>query len=269
MKLLVDFVMIGIFDSGIGGLTVVRAILDQMPGYDIIYFGDTARAPYGSKSPEIINGYALQNTKFLLNKGAKIIVMACNTASSVANESMVKRIDMPLFEVITPTVDLSFKTRKNLRIGVIGTRATVKSGIYKKKIKEINPDATVYSVACPLLVPLVEEGWLEEPETAMIIKKYLHPLKLKQINALILGCTHYPVLKNIIKEIIGEGVDIADSSLAVAWKIKAFLKKHPKTDQTLSKNGKCRIFLSDITKQIESTASVVLNRNIYLEHIKI
>jgi glutamate racemase len=261
--------MIGIFDSGIGGLTVVRAILDQLPGYDLIYLGDTARAPYGSKSSKTIIDYAFQNTEFLLNRGAKIIVIACNTASSIAYERISESFNLPLFEVITPTIDLLFNKNDRRRIGVIGTRATVKSGIYQRKIKEINPEAKVYSKACPLLVPLVEEGWLEEHETPMIVKKYLYPLKVRKIDTLILGCTHYPLLTNTIREEIGEGVEIVDSSLAVACKIKSYLKRYPQTDEILSKNSECQIFVSDITKQIRITANIALKKTIYLKSIKV
>jgi len=261
--------MIGIFDSGIGGLTVVKSIVEQLPGYDIIYFGDTARTPYGNKSPETVVNYALENTDFLLSKGAKIIVMACNTASSVAMERMTGKYDIPIFEVITPAVELSIKTSDKLRIGIIGTRATVKSGIYEKKIKGVNPGARVYSVACPLFVPLVEEGWLKKPETRMIVKKYLHPLKVRQINTLILGCTHYPLLKNIIRHKIGKRVKIIDSSIAVTEKIKDFLTNYPEIDKKLGKNGKSEFFVSDVTEQFEKTARTVLGKNIFLKQTKI
>ncbi len=261
--------MIGIFDSGIGGLTVVRSLMEHLPGYDIIYFGDTARTPYGSKSPETLVGYALENTEFLLNRGAKIIVMACNTASSVAAESLVERFDIPIFEVITPAAEISIKTSRKLRIGVIGTRATIKSGIYEKKIKAMNPEAKVYSAACPLLVPLVEEGWLKKPETAMIIKKYLHPLKVRQIDTLILGCTHYPLLKDKIQRKIGKRVSVIDSSIAVAEKVKDFLENHTEIDNLLTKNGEFRLFVSDVTDQFEKTARTTLKRNVLLEHVKI
>ncbi|MBW2012039.1 MAG: glutamate racemase [Deltaproteobacteria bacterium] len=259
--------MIGIFDSGLGGLTVVRAIMDRLPGYDIIYFGDTARTPYGSKSPETVTRYARQNTDFLLNKGANIIVMACNTASSVATETIINSYDIPIFEVITPAVKLSLKTSKKLHIGIIGTRATITSGIYEKKIKKINPDARVYSAACPLLVPLVEEGWLKKPETRMIVKKYIHPLKVRQIDTLILGCTHYPLLKNIIQQKIGKKVNIIDSSITAAESVKDFIAKNPDIDKILDKKGESRFFVSDITKQFEKTAKVILNQKILLEHV--
>jgi len=259
--------MIGIFDSGIGGLTVVRALMEQVPGYDIIYFGDTARTPYGSKSPETVIRYAIENTDFLLEKGVEIIVMACNSASSVATVSLVGKYNIPIFEVITPAVELSVQRSKKMYIGVIGTRATVQSGIYEKKILEINPEARVYSAACPLLVPLVEEGWLKKPVTSMIVKKYLHPLKVRQIDTLILGCTHYPLLKNIIQNKIGKRVNIIDSSVGVAEKVKNFLKTNKDVENKLSKNGKFRLFVSDVTQQFAKTAKAVLKRNVKLEKV--
>ncbi len=259
--------MIGIFDSGIGGLTVVRAIMDELPGYDIIYFGDTARTPYGTKSGQTVIDYAVQNTQFLINQGAKAIIMACNTASSVATDTLKKNFTLPIFEVITPAVNRALKETKKSVIGVIGTRATISSGIYEKKIKEQNPDARVYCAACPLLVPLVEEGWLKKPETRQIVKKYLHPLKTKQIDTLILGCTHYPILKSIIQHKIGKRVRIISSSTAVAEQIKNFLLSSPGIDRKLAKNGKSDFFVSDLTPQFEKTAKSVIRQPIHLKHI--
>ncbi|MBT8352035.1 MAG: glutamate racemase [Deltaproteobacteria bacterium] len=259
--------MIGIFDSGIGGLTVVKALMEQVPGYDMIYFGDTARTPYGSKSPETVMRYAIENTAFLLEKGVKMIVVACNSASSVAPESLVEKYSIPIFEVITPAVELCVKTSKKMVIGVIGTRATVKSGIYEKKILEINPEVRVYSAACPLLVPLVEEGWFKKPVTSMIVKKYLHPLKVRQIDTLILGCTHYPLLKKIIQNKIGKRVNLIDSSAGVAKKVRDFLKKNKEVENKLGKSGKFELFVSDITRQFEKTAKAVLERNVTLKKI--
>jgi len=259
--------MIGIFDSGIGGLTVVRAIMDELPGYDIIYFGDTARTPYGNKSSSTVIEYSLQNTEFLINQGAKMIVMACNTASSVAYDALKEKFNLPIHEVITPAVNCALDVTKKSIIGVIGTRATISSGIYEKKIKEKNPDAKIYSAPCPLLVPLVEEGWLKKPETRMIVKKYLHPLKTKQIDTLILGCTHYPVLKSIIQHKAGKRVRIIDSSIAIAQQIKTFLTSSPETDRELSKNANSTFFVSDITPQFEKTAKSVIRQHITLKHV--
>jgi glutamate racemase len=261
--------MIGIFDSGIGGLTVVKSLMEELPGYNMIYFGDTARTPYGSKSPETVVRYALENTDFLLKQGAKLIVMACNTASSVAADRVAENYDIPIFEVVTPATEQAVKISNTLTIGVIGTRATVKSGIYEHKIMALKPDAKVYSAACPLLVPLVEEGWMKKPETVMIIKKYLHPLKVRQIDTLILGCTHYPLLKDKIQRKIGKRVHIIDSSIAIAENVKFFLDAHPEVDKQLSKNNAFRLFVSDITEQFEKTARATLKRNVHLEHVEL
>ncbi len=261
--------MIGIFDSGLGGLTVVRSIMKHLAGYDIIYFGDTARTPYGTKSRETVIRYAHQNTEFLLDNGANIIIIACNTASSVATDSILEKYNVPIFEVISPAVELSLKMSKKYRIGVIGTRATIKSGIYEKKIKDQNAEAKVYSYPCPLLVPLVEEGWLAKPETRMIVKKYLLPLKTRQIDTLILGCTHYPLLKKIIQQKIGKRVTIIDSSIAVAGKVKEYFENNPGADKILTRNGKTRFFVSDVTEQFEKIAKSTLYQNVQLEHVKI
>lgn len=261
--------MIGIFDSGIGGLTVVRALMDELPEYDMIYFGDTARTPYGNKSANTVIQYALQDTEFLIKQGAKLIVMACNTASSVATEAVKASYDLPVYEVITPAVNCSLAATKKSVIGVIGTRATIGSGIYEKKIREKDPGAKVFSAPCPLLVPLVEEGWTQKPETRMIIKKYLSPLKQKQIDTLILGCTHYPVLKTIIARKIGKRVAIIDSSRAVAREIRLFLARNPFIDQGLSKNGTTEFYVSDVTPQFRKTASAVVHRPIELKSVSL
>jgi len=227
--------MIGIFDSGVGGLTVVRALMRRLPDQDMVYFGDTARTPYGTKSRETVIGYAVENTEFLLEKGADIIIMACNSASSVATETLREKFDVPVFEVITPAVDMAINISVSYRIGVIGTRATVNSGIYEKKITREKPEARVFSVPCPLLVPLVEEGWFEKPETRMIVKKYLHPLKTKQIDTLILGCTHYPILKKLIMSKVGKKVTIIDSSTAVTEMVNDYLEKMPDVEKNPQK----------------------------------
>jgi glutamate racemase len=260
--------MIGIFDSGIGGLTVVKSVMEKIPGYDIIYFGDTARTPYGTKSADTVIKYTLENIDFLLKHGAKIVVMACNTASSVATHRVAETFDVPIFEVVTPATEQAVNMSVKSVVGVIGTRATISSGIYERKIKNLKPDAKVYSVACPLLVPLVEEGWMNKPETMMIIKKYLLPLKVRQIDTLILGCTHYPLLKEKIQRKIGKRVTVIDSSVAVAEKVKFFLDAHPEIDGRLGKNDAFRVFVSDITEQFEKTAGITLKRKVFLEHVK-
>jgi glutamate racemase len=261
--------MIGIFDSGVGGLTVVRAILEEIPGYDIVYFGDTAHTPYGTKSSETVVGYTIKNIEFLLSQGARIIVIACNTASSVATAEVLERFSVPIFEVITPAVERALHISKNFNFGVIGTRATVTSRIYEKKIMEKQPQARVYSVACPLLVPLVEEGWLSKPETSMIVKKYLLPLKIRQIDTLILGCTHYPLLKKVIQRKIGRRVQLIDSSISVSGSVRTFLARNAEVDQQLGQNGKLMLFVSDMTDQFQKIAEMTLNADVTLKCVKL
>jgi glutamate racemase len=261
--------MIGIFDSGIGGLTTVKAIMKKLPGYDIVYFGDTARTPYGTKSCGTVINYSLENSKLLMEKGAKLIIMACNTASSVATEKVKENFDVPVFEVISPAVKRALSESRKKQIGIIGTRGTIKSKVYEKMINEIDPSAKVYSTPCPLLVPLVEEGWVNKPETAMIVKKYIHPLKVRQIDTLVLGCTHYPVLKDIIQRKAGKRVKLIDSAEAVTDEVTLFLKENPEFEKTLGKNGKTDFFVSDITDQFKITARDIIKKRIELKHIEI
>jgi glutamate racemase len=202
--------MIGVFDSGIGGLTVIRALIERNPAYDLIYFGDTARAPYGNKNPETIARYAIENIGFLINQGSTLIVMACHAASATVTAGLIRdKFDLPVLEVIPPAVAHALQVTRHFKIGIIGTRATIQSGMHAKKISAINAAASVFSVACPLLVPLVEEGWLKKPETASIVKKYLLALKVRQIDTLILGSTHYPMLKGLIQRKIGQRVHVS------------------------------------------------------------
>jgi glutamate racemase len=258
-----------VFDSGIGGLTVVKALKLHLPDYDILYFGDTARTPYGTKSPETVLHYAIEDAEILLRKGAQMLVVACNTASSVAAGALKKRFDVPILDVISPAVKMAVSDPKRTRVGVIGTRATVNSGIYEDKIKAIRPEMKLYGQPCPLLVPLVEEGWLKKGETRRIVKKYLHPLKLKQIDILILGCTHYPLLKQIIQTKIGKGVKIIDSSEALSDSVMEFLRHNPHVDSRLRKDGTCEFYVSDVTEQFQKIAKTILKTAVRLEHIKL
>jgi glutamate racemase len=225
--------MIGIFDSGIGGMTVARAVEQLLPDYSLVYFGDIARTPYGSKSAATIIDYSLRNTEFLLEKGAEIIIIACNSASSVATEALRREFQVPIIEVITPAADKAIATTRNGRIGVIGTRATIRSGIYEQTICGRHPDFHVFSEACPLLVPLVEEGWTNKQETKTIIRRYLHPLKDKQIDTLVLGCTHYPLLAPLIQARAGRRVTLIDSSVETAKYVRDLL-----TDRPLAMDGR-------------------------------
>lgn len=255
--------MIGIFDSGIGGLTVVKEIFQHLPEYQTVYFGDTARTPYGNKSKETIIKYAIQDTEFLLQKGAKIIVVACNTASAVAADELKKKYtDIPIFEVITPAVAKATKVTKNKRIGVIGTRATINSHIYEDKIKSVKNGFKIISKPCPLFVPLVEENWIKKPETKTIAKKYLYPLKLQQIDSLILGCTHYPLLKNIIQEKIGKKVTLIDPAEQVTLQIKQYLADNPDLEKILKKNNQPEFYFSDIAPHLAQLAQNWLEQKI-------
>ncbi|UCH21049.1 MAG: glutamate racemase [Deltaproteobacteria bacterium] len=257
--------MIGVFDSGIGGLTVLKALMESIPDYDFIYFGDTARAPYGSKSPKTVITCTLQNIEFLVNLGAKVVVLACHTVASLATDSVSARYDMPIFDVITPAVKHAIKTSRYQRIGIIGTRATTMSAAYEKKIHAENPNAKVYSAACPLLVPLIEESWHKKPETRMIVKKCLHPFKVRQIDTLILGCSYYGLLTRMIRTKIGKRVSLIDPSSCLADVVKAFLARHREVDELLSKNSYLRLILSDLTPQIEKLAGTILQRNVRIE----
>ena len=251
--------MIGIFDSGIGGMTVARAIEQLLPDHPLIYFGDIARTPYGPKSPETIIKYSIRNTEFLLEKGAKLIIIACNSASSVATETLRQRFQVPIIEVISPAVDKAVKISKSGRIGVIGTRATVTSNVYQHKIQKSEPDFEVFSMACPLLVPLVEEGWLNKRETKMIIRRYLHPLKDKQIDTLVLGCTHYPLLTDLIQARIGKRVRLIDSSIETAHYAKEYLENHPQLVPQQA-DASHTYYTSDSTETARKVATRIFNR---------
>ena len=260
--------MIGVFDSGIGGLTVVQALMAHLPGFDITYFGDTARTPYGSKSRQTVIRYAVENTEFLLSRKARAIVVACNTASSFATDILRERFQVPIFEVITPAAELAVaQTRKGV-IGIIGTRATVNSGIYPRVIQSLRPGSRIHAQACPLLVPLVEEGWLKRPETAMIVKKYLRPLKVRQIDTLILGCTHYPLLKAMIQTKAGRRVRVIDSSGGVAAAVAAHARRYTAEAANWSQTDAHRFFVSDATPHFETIARGILKRPIRLERIQ-
>lgn len=260
--------MIGIFDSGVGGMTVARAIEHLCPDLPLVYFGDIARTPYGSKSPDTIIRYSRFNTDFLLEQGAELIVVACNSASSAAADALRFHYSVPVLDVITPATIKAAELSGAGRIGIIGTRATVKSGIYPQRIREIRPDAKVFSQACPLLVPLVEEGWLNKRETKMILRGYLHPLRLKKIDTLVLGCTHYPLLKQLIGPRIGNQVRLIDSSVEMALHVQAYLDAHPELKERLrGKGGASRFYVSDCTEAVEQMAARIFGRPLELQTI--
>ncbi|MEN0057949.1 MAG: glutamate racemase [Bdellovibrio sp.] len=209
---------IGVFDSGIGGLTVLKELALQFPQENFLYLGDTARLPYGSKSPQTIRKYSEQNIQFLQRQKVKALVIACNTASTQMVENEID--GLPLYNVIAPGSRRALELSTGLRIGVLGTRATIGSQAYTKKILELNPQAQVFDQACPLFVPLAEEGWDSDPVTNLIVFRYLSPLLQNHIDTLILGCTHYPILKNSIARVTGSSIELVDSGEAIAQWLK-------------------------------------------------
>ncbi len=260
--------MIGIFDSGVGGLTVAREMMRRLPVYDFIYFGDTARTPYGTKGGETITRYALEDARILIDRGAKIIVIACNTVSATAVEALRGAFpDIPIFEVIAPAVAKAIETTRNKKIGVIGTNATVGSGVYERLLLERAKQVKVFSKSCPLFVVLAEEGWFEERETKMIARRYLHDLKTKNIDTLILGCTHYPLLKDVIARRMGRGVRLVDSAEEVVGVLQNFLKSEQARNLQLGKNGKRSFLVSDKSERFESIAEAFLGECVSLEKI--
>lgn len=214
---------IGVFDSGVGGLTVAREIMRQLPGEDLVYFGDTARVPYGSKSKNTVLKYSRQIVRFLRTKDVKAIVVACNTASALALDDIAAEINIPIIGVVKPGAKMAVETTKTGNVGVIGTESTIKSGIYNDYIRELNPDITVVSKACPLFVPLVEEGLIEDRVTDDIVARYLQEMKEYRVDALVLGCTHYPLIRNTIKRFMGESVHLVNPAFETAKSLKELL----------------------------------------------
>ncbi|MFA5411161.1 MAG: glutamate racemase [Candidatus Omnitrophota bacterium] len=214
---------IGVFDSGVGGLTVVKELIRQLPSEDIVYFGDTARVPYGIKSRETVIRFSIENILFLLKQEVKLICVACNTVSSLALPVIKHHFRVPLVGVISPGVREAVYATQNKRIGVIGTAGTIKSGAYEQQIKQLDPLVKVTAKACPLFVPLAEEGWLSGDVVLKVARTYLEPLKKSKVDTVILGCTHYPLLKPVIKQALGNGVTLIDSAKQVAMEVKKIL----------------------------------------------
>jgi len=250
---------IGIFDSGVGGLTVVKEVMKVLPNEEIIYFGDTARVPYGSKSKETVTKFSSQIIKFLMSKNVKAIIIACNTVSSNCYYELVKQFDIPIIEVVTPGVESCVKYTKNNIVAVIGTEATIRSGAYEKRLKEMKPEIVVYSKACPLFVPLAEEGWINGQITEMIAKKYLDEIVVKRIDSIVLGCTHYPLLKDCIAKVVGKDVKIVNPAVATAQKMKDFLYKNDMLN--CNKNNENAFYVSDNYTKFNLMCNLALNKN--------
>jgi len=217
---------IGIFDSGVGGLTVLKELRHILPEEDLIYLGDTARVPYGSRSPKTVIRYSERNTEFLVKRGIKLLVVACNTSSSVSLDLLRSKNTIPVIGVIEPGAKKALELTKNGIIGVIGTEATIRSQAYQEAIKKLAQGKKVQVIgqACPLLVPLVEEGWVDDPITREVVQRYLNPLIKMKIDVLVLGCTHYPLLEKVIREVVGEGVTLINSAKETAEEVKKVLE---------------------------------------------
>lgn len=255
---------IGIFDSGLGGLTVMKEIVNQLPDENIVYFGDTGRVPYGTKSNETIRKYAREDANFLLKKNVKAIIAACGTVSAVAPD-IANLLPVPFFEMISPAAEAAVKATRNNKIGIIGTPATVKSNAHKNKILSLLPSAEIYAAECPLFVPLVEEGFTSGYLPEKVAEKYLLPLKAQNIDTLILGCTHYPLLYNIIADIMGSGVTLINPAEDLSVNIKNSLKAKNMLNNC---KGVHNYFLSDITVTFESTAKNLLGKVINSDFVK-
>lgn len=256
---------IGVFDSGIGGLTVASAIREVLPNEQLIYFGDTAHLPYGDKSPEAIKYYSLKITKFLIDQGCKAIVIACNTASSLAYQDLQQFMGdrLPIYSVIDPVIDYMVKAGKYKRIGVIATKATIESDIYSLKIHALAPDIEVQSLATPLLVPMIEEGFFNNSISNTVINNYLSSPKLNGIDSLILGCTHYPLIRDEIARYYKQPIDIIDNAEIVAHYLKNDLKnKHLLNTGT---RGEYQFYVSDYTRSFEESTRIFFKDKINLQ----
>lgn len=242
--------MIGIFDSGYGGMTILKPLIELLPQYDFLYLGDNARAPYGNHSAELISQFSDQAVKYFFDRGVTLIIFACNTASSVALQNIQQEYlngkdekNRKILGVLIPVAEKAVSVTKNKKVGVVGTRATIDSRTYEKEIAKLDSSVSVYSQACPLLVPFIEEGWHHKPEAVSILKKYLRPLKSNNIDTLILGCTHYPFMKNHFQKIMGKKVKILLSGEITAQSLKDYLERHPDIESKIGKN-KNRQFLT-------------------------
>ena len=251
---------IGVFDSGLGGISVVRAIIDLLPHEHLIYFGDTARVPYGSKSEDTVIRFAHQISSFLREKQVKMIVVACNTASAVALQSLQQSFSIPIVGVIEPGSEAAVKSSKYKRIGVIGTASTIRSGAYRAAIRALDPEIEVMDQACPLLVPLVEEDWPHDGVVTQVLESYLDIFKTHKPDSLILGCTHYPYLKSIIQKVMGPSVHLVDSGEETATRVKKVLQDMDLLNHGNGDPGRHKFYVSDFPQKFEETASRFLGR---------
>ncbi len=254
---------IGVFDSGVGGLTVAREIMRNLPNEKIVYFGDTARVPYGTKSKATVLRYSRQIVRFLRTQEVKAIVVACNTATALALDDIEKELDIPIVGVVRPGARVAVETTRNKRIGVIGTEATINSHIYRTYIQHMDPEVSVFGKPCPLFVSLVEEGWIKDPITEAVARRYLAELQEKDIDTLILGCTHYPLLRSMVGRIMGEGVTLVNPAYETAQALKRLLREQGLTsDGTEDEEFPYRFFVSDAAEKFSRFATSILPYNV-------
>jgi glutamate racemase len=238
---------IGIFDSGVGGLTVAQQVMQALPHEHLIYFGDTARYPYGTKSAETVRSYAIENSEFLADKGIKLLVAACNSAAAVALDDLRERFDFPVIGVVEPGAQAAVRQTRNGKVGVIGTEATIASGAYTRALRSRRPELEIYTRSCPLFVPLAEEGWIDNDIARAVARTYLTALKRSRIDTLVLGCTHYPLLAGVIGAIIGRGVTLVDSARTTADSVRETLRKSGLARR--SGRGSVTFFVSDVPER--------------------
>jgi glutamate racemase len=251
---------IGVFDSGVGGLTVLHQLAELLPHEHLIYLGDTARYPYGTKSADTVRRYALENTEFLADKGIKMLVVACNTAAAVALDTLAERFDIPVVGVIEPGARQAVKQTRNRKIGVIATEGTIASGSYTRTLRQLSPDLEIYTRACPLFVPLAEEGWTDNEIAQRTAQLYLTSLKRSGIDTLLLGCTHYPLLAPIIGGVMGDGVTLVDSARTTAVAVREALVRYGLTRR--SGGGSLSFFVTDVPDRFIKVGSRFLGHQL-------
>ncbi|MBZ2175103.1 glutamate racemase [Schnuerera sp. xch1] len=252
---------IGVFDSGVGGLTVLKELIEKLPGEDVVYFGDTARIPYGSRSKETVIKYFLQSVRFLLTKDIKAIVVACNTASALAMEEAQKVFEIPILGVIEPGAEAAIAVTRNSKIGVIGTEGTINSQSYQRRMRRMLPSAEIIGISCPLFVPIVEEGWENSDVAFMTAKQYLLELKEHNIDSLVLGCTHYPTLRYTIDKVLEGKVNLINPAYETAKAAKIMLKESNLTSSRID-GGKCEFYVSDDPEKFKRIGGNILKKEI-------
>lgn len=261
--------MIGVFDSGYGGLTVLKPFLEKLPEYDYLYLGDNSRTPYGTRSEETVKRYTEQAVEYLFSQGATLIITACNTVSALGLRHVQQKYlrdphvkDKKILGVIRPLVEYAANETKTKRVSVVGTRGTIQSKVYETEMKHLDDKIQVFSQSCPLLVPLIEEHWHDKPETMMILKKYLRPLKSKNTDVMILGCTHYPLIYRKFQRIMGKNTKVLHSGEIVADSLKEYLARHPEIESKLTKKGSRNYVTTDCPDRFREFANKELKLGI-------